>query len=327
MTEEHNMYDYKKVTEEFEWDIPEYYNFAFDEVDERAKEMPDKDALISIDNSGEKVQRHTFKELSELSNKFANVLREKGMKKGDRAKVLIHRIPEWYVVMLGMMKIGVVPIPTPNLAVPEDITYRIERSEASTIVTDWSNHEKVEKVRDEGEMSSLENFILINSEEDKDGWENYEDLMARASSDLDREEVEPTKSDDPLLIYFTSGTTGKPKMVLHTHSYPLGHEVTARYVQDLRKEDINWTIADNGWAKAVWGKLFGQWIVGATVVQQNITGKFDPTKALKIIQDYNVTTFCVPPTIYKMMINEDVESYDLSSLRHCLSAGEPLNPD
>ncbi|MEF8874620.1 MAG: AMP-binding protein, partial [Candidatus Thermoplasmatota archaeon] len=327
MTKEHNMYDYEEVREEFEWNIPEYYNFAFDELDERAEEMPDKDALISIDNSGEKVQRHTFKELKELSNKFANVLREKGMEKGDRAKVLIHRIPEWYVVMLGMMKIGVVPIPTPNLAVPEDITYRIERSEASTIVTDWSNHEKVEKVRDEEEMSSLENFILVNSEEDKDGWENYEDLMARASSDLDREEVEPTKSDDPLLIYFTSGTTGKPKMVLHTHSYPLGHEVTAKYVQDLRKEDINWTIADNGWAKAVWGKLFGQWIVGATVVQQNITGKFDPKKALKVLQDHNVTTFCVPPTIYKMMINEDVESYDLGSLRHCLSAGEPLNPD
>ncbi len=327
MTEEHNMYDYEKVREEFEWEVPEYYNFVWDEIDERAKDMPDKTALVSIDNSGENAQKHSFKELSDMSKKFANILKDKGLEKGDRAMVLVHRIPEWYIAMLGMMRLGVIPIPTPNLATSEDITYRIGRSEASTIVTDWSNHEKIEKVRDHDDMASLENFILVEAEEDKEGWDDFEELMDEVDSDMEKEDVERTKSDEPLLIYFTSGTTGKPKMVLHTHSYPLGHEVTARFVQDLREDDINWTIADNGWAKAVWGKLFGQWIVGATVVQQNITGRFDPTKALKILQDYGVTTFCVPPTIYKMMINEDVESYDLSSLRHCLSAGEPLNPD
>ncbi len=327
MAEEHNVHDYEKVREEFGWDVPEYYNFAFDELDERAKEMPDKDALISIDDSGEKAQRHTFKELSDLSNRFANVLGDLGLKKGDRAMVLIHRVPEWYVVVLGMIKLGAIPIPTPNLAVSEDLTYRVNRSKANTIVTDWSNHEKVDDVRDHEKMSSLENFILVGAEDKREDWKDFEELMDEASSKLSREDVEATKSEDPLLIYFTSGTTGQPKMVLHTHSYPLGHEVTARFVQDLRKDDINWTIADNGWAKAVWGKLFGQWIVGATVVQQNITGRFDPDKALKILQDHDITTFCVPPTIYKMMINQDVESYNLTSLRHCLSAGEPLNPD
>ncbi len=324
---EHNMYDYEKVKKEFKWEVPEFYNFAFDEVDERAKEYPDKTALISVDNSGENADKHTFQELKTLSNKFANALREKGIKKGDRAMILVHRIPEWYVAMLGMIKLGVVPIPTPNLATPEDIRYRINRAEANTIVTDWSNHEKIDKVRDKEGMKSLNNFILINSEEEKDGWDEYRTLMEEASPELNKDDIEATKSEDPLLIYFTSGTTGKPKMVLHTHSYPIGHTVTARYVQDLTPEDTNWTIADNGWAKAVWGKLFGQWIVGATIVQQNITGRFDPKKTLKILQDYGITTFCVPPTIYKMMINEDVESYDLSSLRHCLSAGEPLNPD
>ena len=324
---EHNMYNYEKVREEFEWDVPEYYNFGFDEVNKRAEETPDKIALISVDDSGEKAKKHTFKELKELSNKFANVLREKGMKKGDRAMILVHRIPEWYVAVLGMIKLGVIPIPTPNLAVPEDIKYRVNRSEANTIITDWSNHEKVDKVRGKEETKSLKNFILIDGEKEKNGWDDYDKLMDDASLELDRADIEKTKSDDPLLIYFTSGTTGQPKMVLHSHSYPIGHEVTAKYVQDLRREDTNWTIADNGWAKAVWGKLFGQWIVGATIVQQNITGRFDPKKTLKVLQDYGITTFCVPPTIYKMMINEDVEDYDLSSLRHCLSAGEPLNPD
>ncbi len=251
MSEEHNMYDYEEVREKFDWDIPEYYNFAFDEVDERAEEMPDKDALISIDNSGKNAQKHSFKDLKELSNKFANVLRDKGLEKGDRAMVLIHRVPEWYVAVLGMMKLGVIPIPTPNLAVSEDITYRIKRSKASTVVTDWSNHEKIDKVRDKEEMSSLENYILVDAEEDKEGWDKFDELIEDASKELDRDEVEKTKSDDPLLIYFTSGTTGKPKMVLHTHSYPLGHEVTARYVQDLKKDDINWTIADNVFRPAV----------------------------------------------------------------------------
>lgn len=324
---EHNMYNYEKIKEEFEWEVPEFYNFALDDVDERAKENPEKTALISVDNSGKNAEMHTFKELKDLSNKFVNILREKGLEKGDRAMLLVHRIPEWYVAILGMIKLGVIPIPTPNLAVPEDIRYRIDLSEANTIVTDWSNHEKIDKVREKEEMKSLKNFILIDPEEDVEGWDNYHDLMEDASAVLNRDDIEQTKSDDPLLIYFTSGTTGKPKMVLHNHSYPIGHTVTAKYVQDLTSEDTNWTIADNGWAKAVWGKLFGQWIVGATIVQQNITGKFDPKKTLKVLQDHEITTFCVPPTIYKMMINEDVESYDLSSLRHCLSAGEPLNPD
>ena len=323
MSNDHNMYDYEKVREEFEWDIPEYYNFGFDEIDKRAEEYPDKTALISIDNSGENAQKHTFQDLKELSNKFANVLRSMGLEKGDRAMVLVHRVPEWYVAVLGMIKLGVIPIPTPNLSTPKDIEYRVNRSEASTIVTDFSNHEKVEEVRED--LESLDNFILVDGE--KEGWKSYGSLMDDTSDELDQDEIEKTKSDDPLLIYFTSGTTSYPKMVLHTHSYPIGHTVTAKFVQDLNPEDTNWTIADNGWAKTAWGKLFGQWIVGATVVQQNITGKFDPAKTLKILQDYGITTFCVPPTIYKMMINEDVESYDLSSLRHCLSAGEPLNPD
>lgn len=320
---EHNMKDYDEEMKKFNWDIPEYYNFSFDEVDRHANDTPDKIALISIDDSGESAQKHTFGQLKELSNKFANGLREMGVEKGDRAMILVHRLPEWYVAILGMIKLGVIPIPTPNLSVPKDIQYRVNESEASVIVTDMKNYQKVDEVRDT--LPSLKNFVLIGG--DEEGWTPYNDMIEAASSDLCKEDIPKTKSSDPMLIYFTSGTTSYPKMVLHTHAYPIGHTVTAKYVQDLKPEDTIWAIADNGWAKTAWGKLFGQWIVGASIVQQDITGRFSAAKSLKILQDHNISIFCAPPTIYKMMINEDMESYDLSSLRHTLSAGEPLNPD
>jgi acyl-coenzyme A synthetase/AMP-(fatty) acid ligase len=158
----------------------------------------------------------------------------------------------------------------------------------------------------------------------RDGWVNYEKEMELSSEKF---EGEKTKSSDPLLIYFTSGTTGNPKMVLHTHAYPIGHTVTAKFVHDLKKDDVHWTVADTGWAKTAWGKLFGQWICGATVVQHNVKGRFSAANTLKIMEKYGITTFCVPPTIYRMLLLEDLSKYDLSKLRHCCSAGEPLNPD
>ncbi|MFO8109232.1 MAG: AMP-binding protein [Thermoplasmata archaeon] len=320
---EHNMNDYEETRKNFTWDVPEYYNFSFDEVDKHAKLNPYKTALISIDDAGKNIQRHSFLDLKELSNRFANGLLDMGVKKGDRAMILVHRIPEWYVAVLGMIKLGVIPIPTPNLSVPKDIRYRVKKSEACIIVTDGENYGKVDQVRDD--LPSLTNFILVGG--NKNDWTYYEGMMEAASPELDRDLLEKTKSSDPMMIYFTSGTTSLPKMVLHSHAYPIGHTVTARFVQDLRQEDTIWAIADNGWAKTTWGKLFGQWIVGTTVVQQNITGRFSAEKSLQILQDHNISVFCAPPTIYKMMINLDMDKYDLKSLRHTLSAGEPLNPD
>ncbi|MFO7991453.1 MAG: AMP-binding protein [Thermoplasmata archaeon] len=323
MSETGHDYDYEKVRKEFEWNVPEYYNFGFDVVDKRAEEGPDNTALLSIDNSGKNVREHTFQDLKELSNRFANSLLEKGIKKGDKAMIFMHRIPEWYVAIIGMIKLGVIPIPTPNLSVAKDINYRINKSEASVIITDIENADTVDEGR--SELPSLKHYILVGG--GKEGWTLYDELIEKGDEELSQDDIENTKSSDPMMIYFTSGTTSLPKMVLHTHSYPIGHTVTAKYVQDLDPSDTIWVIADNGWAKTAWGKLFGQWIVGATVVQQNITGRFDPEKTLQILQDHNITVFCAPPTIYKMLINLDVGSYDLSSLRHCLSAGEPLNPN
>ncbi len=321
MSAEHNMTDYEETRKRFSWEVPEYYNFALDEVDRHAEQTPEKIALISIDDSGEKVEKHTFKQLKDLSDRFAKGLVEMGIKKGDRVILLVHRLPEWYVALLGMIKLGVIPIPTPNLSVAKDIQYRVEQSEANTIIADMPNHEKVDKVR--SKLPSLKNHILVGGQ--AEGWTSYGDMMDNDSGEL--ELSYKTKSDEPMIIYFTSGTTAYPKMVLHTHAYSLGHQVTAKFIQDLKPNDTIWAIADNGWAKTAWGKLFGQWIVGATVVQQNITGGFSAEKTLKILEEHHITVFCAPPTIYKMMINLDVDKYDLSSLRHTLSAGEPLNPD
>ena len=319
---EPNMKDYDEVYRTFKWEVPEYYNFAFDVVDKRAEDRG-KIALITVSPDGESAEKTTFWELSVRSNRFANFLLEKGVKKGDRIFLMIQRIPEWYVAFLGTIKIGAIPMPTPTLSMPRDVEYRVNRAEALMAVTTTEHADKVDAVRNK--CPTLKHFVLMKGK--KDGWISWEDIEDNYGRNLDKNSIERTKRSDPLLIYFTSGTESYPKMVLHTHSYPIGHTVTAKFVQDLKPTDLHWTIADTGWAKTAWGKLFGQWIVGATVLQWNAVGKFNPKIALKIIEKYGVTTFCAPPTVYRMFVLEDLSQYDFSGLRHCMSAGEPLNPE
>jgi len=319
---EPNVKDYEEFCKKFKWEIPEYYNFGFDTIDDWAEKEPDKVALITVSNDGENAQRHTFKDLKILSNKFANVLRKYGIKKGDRVFIMLPRVPEWYVAVLGCIKIGAVFMPTPTLCTAKDVKYRITRAEAVMAITNAEFAERVDEVDDE--CPSLKYKVIIGGE--KEGWISYEKEMEEAQETLTN--VERTKTSDPLLIYFTSGTESYPKMVLHTHSYALAHWVTAYVVQDLKPEDTQWVLADTGWAKTAWGKLFGQWLIGATIVQWNAKGRFNPEVALKIIERYGVTVFCAPPTAYRMMIQvKDLKKYNFSKLRHCLSAGEPLNPE
>jgi acetyl-CoA synthetase len=305
----------------FKWRIPEYYNFGFDVVDQWAEDRT-KLALISIDRTGRRDRYHTFYDLSVESNRFANVLKSIGVKKGDRVLVILQSIPEWYFAMIGMFKLGVVPMPGTVLLTPKDIEYRINRAEACMVITDKDHVESVESVKER--CPSLKHLMLIDGK--RNGWLSYQEMMDGASRELSRKEVGRTRPDDPMLIYFTSGTTGHPKMVLHTHSYPLGHEVTARFAQALTKCDLHWTVSETGWAKAAWGKLFGQMIVGAAVIQWETPGRFDPDGLLRAMEKYGVTTFCAPPTVYRMLIQLDLSKYDLK-LRHCMSAGEPLNPE
>lgn len=316
-----NMQDYAETYRDFKLDVPEHFNFAFDVVDKWAEDRT-KLALISLDPAGENVQHHTFWDLKVQSNRFANVLKGLGVGKGTRTFVMLPRIPQWYVAMLGLMKVGAVPMPATTLCTPGDIEYRVNEAEATLAITDLENSDKVAEAA--GNCPSLEHLLLVGDE--RKGWISYDEQMGQASTAL--ENVEPTRSDDPLLIYFTSGTVGYPKMVLHTHaSYGLAHVITAKFWQDLKDTDLQWTLSDTGWAKAAYGKLFGQWTQGAAVLQHDARGRFDPALTLKIVERYGVTCFCAPPTAYRMLVLEDLAKYDLGSLRHCTGAGEPLNPE
>ena len=316
-----NMLDYEETYRDFRLDVPEYFNFGRDVVDRWAEDRT-KLALISVDPTGESAEKHTFWDMKGLSNRFANLLKGLGVGKGERVFIMGPRIPEWYVAMIGMIKLGVVPMPATTLCTPHDIEYRLNRAEASVAITDAENAGKVEEVV--ADCPSVKHLITI--EGTKRGWINYEEQMPKMASRLDV--PGRTRSDDPMIIYFTSGTVGQPKMVLHTQaSYAIAHTVTARLWHDLKPTDIQWTISDTGWAKTAYGKLFGQWTEGAAILQHNAVGRFDPDLTLRILADYGVSSFCAPPTVYRMMVLGDLTQYDLSGLRHCTGAGEPLNPE
>ncbi|MCH8309640.1 MAG: AMP-binding protein [Chloroflexi bacterium] len=315
------MQNYEEEYENFQLNVPEYSNFGFDVIDRWAEDRT-KLALITVDESGENAEQHTFWDLKMQSNRFANVLMNLGVSKGDRVFIMLGQTPDWYVAMLGMMKLGVVPMPATTLCTTNDIVYRVNMAEANVVITDMAGSAKVEEAAPD--CLTLEHLVMVGG--NKRGWISYGERMAEASPHL--EAVEPTRSDDPLIIYFTSGTVGYPKMVLHTQaSYGLAHITTAKLWHDLKSTDLQWTITDTGWAKTAYGKLFGQWIQGAAILQQNTTARFDPSQALEILGRFGVTSFCAPPTVYRMMVLLDLKKYDLHNLRHCTGAGEPLNPE
>lgn len=318
---EPNMQDYQYSYDNDRLEVPEYFNFGFDVVDKWAQDRT-KMALISIDSSGNQAQYHTFWDLKVLSDKYANALKTQGIKKGDRVFIMLPRIPEWYVVMIGLFKLGAIPMPGTTLLTAKDIEYRITQAEASMAITDLENSDKVNSAA--GGCPTLESLVIVGGE--RQGWFSFSNQIDQASRILDH--VQPTRSDDPLLIYFTSGTVGYPKMVVHTEaSCAIGHTLTAKYWHDLKSTDLMWTLSDTGWAKAAYGKLFGQWSLGAAVMQHDARGRFDARMTLGMIERYGVTSFCAPPTAYRMMVLEDLSRYDFSNLRHCTGAGEPLNPE
>lgn len=277
---------------------------------------------MSVSEDLTQVTSYSFRQICQRTNRFANVLSSLGVAKGERALVLVSRQPEWYDIMVGMIKRGVIPMPTTILSSAKDLQYRIQSAQPSVVVSVVECCARVEAI--ELQCPSIKIKICLNGK--RDGWLSFDDLMASASSILAPSRDAPTMLSDPMILFFTSGTTGNPKMVRHCHGYPLAHYITGRYVQDLKPDDVHWTLADSGWAKSAWGCLFPQWLLGVTVVQYRQGKKFDARATLKVIELVKVTTFCAPPTAYRMIVQEDLRAYDLSSLRHCLSAGEPLNP-
>jgi acetyl-CoA synthetase len=322
----HRMTSYEETVRDFTIDVPEYYNFGYDVIDAWAEKDRNKLAMIWVNQKGEE-QKLTFRDLRNRSVEAANILIKYGVKKGDRVMLMLHRIPEWWIFVIALIKLGAVVCPSPTMLTPKDLQYRINAGKFSMLITDVENSEKVEKVC--RFCQTLKHRILIDGE--LPNWISYQyelSYPARVSrSAISMPFAQKTHSSDPMLIYFTSGTTGEPKMVLHDHSYPLGHIVTARLWQDLYSNDLHFTSSDTGWAKCAWGKIFGQWIEGACIFIYDARGKFKATELLPLIEKYEITTFCCPPTIYRMLIIADLAKYDLRSLRHCVSAGEPLNPE
>ena len=314
--------DYKEIRDGHNLEIPEFYNFGFDVIEKRALEA-DKTAFIYVSRDGSKIENHKFSDLNSDANRFANVLCQLGIKKGDFAFVMIPRIPAWYQVMIGCIKTGVIAMPGTNLLTSKDIEYRINKSHAKLAIVTSESAEKIDNIL--ANCPSIQCLIVIGA--DRKGWINYKKACAEASTHLRREDVPKTRADDTMLVYFTSGTTAFPKMVPRDYGYAKAHAITGDYWMDLKENDIHWTLSDTGWAKAAWGMLFPPWLVGASIVLYDGDLRFDADKHLLLIKKLSVTTFCAPPTVYRVFAQTDLSNYDLSSIRHSISAGEPLNPE
>jgi acyl-coenzyme A synthetase/AMP-(fatty) acid ligase len=313
------MVDYEQTCREFCWEVPEYYNFAFDVVDRWAEDAQQL-AMLWVNERGDE-QRLTFHHFTMRSNQVGNALRTLGMRRGDRILIMLPRLPEWWEAVLGIMKIGAISMPGTTLLTPKDVAYRIQSAAAAAVITDDEGALKVEQVADE--CPTLRLKISLGAE--REGWVNYTRAVASAMTNLKRE---PTRGDEPMMIYFTSGTVGYPKMVLHTHvSYSIGHIVTGKYWLDLKPTDLHWNLSDTGWAKAAYSNLFGPWNMGAAMFTFDGRGRFDARQTLELLERYPISTFCAPPTAYRLLVLEDLNRYHLSVLRHCIGAGEPLNPE
>lgn len=300
---------------------PENYNFAFDFIDHKALESPGMRAMIHVDNQGN-CRNFDFDFFSKQSSKLANGLVNRGITRGDKVMLILYRRVEFWVAMLALHKIGAVAIPSPFLLTEKDLEYRVNFAGIRGIIAEDSLVPTVDRAREK--CPDLEVFIGVGENVPTDGWEPYAPLVSQASDIFPRAK-DSAGGNDPLLIFFSSGTTGDPKMVAHTHTYPLGHIPTGVYWHDLEPGDIQLTLADTGWGKALWGKFYGQWMAGATVFVYDFRGKFTPRDLLEMISHHRVTTFCAPPTVYRFLIQENLARYDLSSLKHCTTAGELLN--
>jgi len=319
MRDQHNMKDYAEEYANFNWEVPEYYNFAVDVVDKWAED-PDKLAIWWVNDDESVIVKETYLELSQASKKFANMLTDFGVKKGDVVIVMLPRYIEWWHILTGSIRMGAVIAPATTQLTTKDIEYRINSSEAVCVITDSANAAKIEEV--EGKCPSLKVKIVVDSP--RDGWIYYAEAVEKAANEFTPVK---TRGDENAIIYFTSGTVGYPKMTVHTHtSYPLGHKNTGKYWLDLTPNDLHWNLSDTGWAKAAWSSYFGPLACGSAIFV-HFSPRFDPKKTLSFLEKYPVTTFCGAPTNYRMMILEDLNKYKFAHLRHCVAAGEPLNPE
>ncbi len=298
------------------------FNFAFDIVDELAKKSPDKLGLLHVGLDGTE-RRFTFRDLSRASNRCANYFKSLGIKKGDRVMLVLKRRYEFWFSMLALHKLGAIAIPATYQLQEHDFSYRFQSAGVSAILCTADGD-----VAHQAELAarvspSLTTKLLVGGE--REGWHNFDDAYTMFSSRFDRTAESPC-GDDTMLMFFTSGTTGYPKIAAHSYKYALGHFATAKYWHCVYSDGLHLTISDTGWGKALWGKFYGQWLCEAAVAVFEFE-RFDASYIMPLLKKYNVTTLCAPPTIYRMMIKEDLSLYDFSSLKHVTTAGEALNPE
>ena len=298
------------------------FNFAFDIVDNIGRKSPDKRAMIHLDrNKNERI--FTYKDIKEHSSQAANYFKSLGIKKGDTVMLVMKRHYQFWFAILGLHKIGAIVIPATNLLVQHDFEYRFKAANVSTIIctADGDTARQVE-LADEV-TGTLKNKIIVNGT--REGWHNFDEEYSLFSRRYVRTEDAPC-GDDPMLMFFTSGTTGYPKIATHSFKYPLGHFITAKYWHSVSKDGLHFTISETGWGKALWGKLYGQWLCEGSIFVYDFD-RFDAADLLPMFSKYQITTFCAPPTMYRMLIKQDISKYDLSSIRHATVAGEALNPE
>ncbi len=301
---------------------PDHFNFAFDVVDELARRKPDKLAMLHVDKN--KVERRfTFEDISRASNRAANYFKSLGIQRGDRVLLILKRHYQFWIAMMGLNKLGAVALLASNQMLSHDLEYRFQAAGITAVIATGDDHvpEHVEEAA--AAVCPGMTKILVNGV--REGWRDFDSEYAMFRSSFPRTDDAP-QGEDLMLMFFTSGTTGYPKAAAHCHKYPLGHFITAKYWHCVDPEGLHLTISDTGWAKSMWGKLYGQWLNEAAVFVYDFD-RFDAHDILPMFEKYHITTFCAPPTMYRMLIKEDIGKYDLSSIQHATIAGEALNPE
>ena len=315
--------DYEHAREHYSLEVPEQFNFAFDVIDAHTATSPDQTAIVAVSGDGNEVNPISYQWLTQSSNQFANALESLGLSAGDFAAVVIPRVPAWYTVMFACMKLGVVSMPGTSLLTGKDIAYRVQKSSAKAVIVGEEHCALIDEVRES--CPTLTTFIVVGKA--REGWLSLDGLCASASDDFDRDARPRNDAEDTMMAYFTSGTTSMPKLVPRSYGYGLAQVATGLFWMDLKPTDLHWTLTDTGWSKAAWGMLFPQFLLGTAFVLYDGRGAFDADLHLRLIKQLGVTTFCAPPTVYRLFANMDLSAYELGGLRRSFGAGEPLNPE